>query len=87
MGDGRDPTVVARFLLDNLLLARCVHGRWCSSSMVVNDPVIMRYSGSAPDSGHRELGGPSSSQQRQVFDSAFSTHFASFFALLRLSRS
>ena len=45
------------------------HGRWCSSSMVVNVPVVMRYSGSAPDSGHRELGGPSSSEQRLVFDS------------------
>ena len=40
----------------------------CSSSMVVNVPVIMRYSGCAPDSGHRELGGRSSSQQRQVLD-------------------
>ena len=27
----------------------------------VNVPVIVRDSGSAPDSGHRELGGPSSS--------------------------
>ena len=31
-------------------------------------PVIMRDSGSAPDSVHRGIGGHSSSQQRQVFD-------------------
>ena len=31
-------------------------------------PVIMRGSGSAPDSVHRGYGGHSSSQQRQVFD-------------------
>ena len=38
----------------------------CSSSMCVNVPVTMRDCGSAPDSGHRELGGHSSSQQRQA---------------------
>ena len=40
----------------------------CSSSTVVYVPVIMRVGGSAPDSGHREFGGHSSSQQRQVLD-------------------
>ena len=40
----------------------------CSSSTVVNVPVIMRDSGNAPYSGHREFGGHSSSQQRQVLD-------------------
>ena len=39
-----------------------------SSSTVVNVPVLMRDSGSAPDSGHREFGGHSSSQQIQVLD-------------------
>ena len=34
----------------------------------VNVPVIMRDSGSAPDSVHRGYGGHSSSQQRQVLD-------------------
>ena len=73
MGDGRDPTVVARFLLDKLLLARCVQQMPSvdvirSSSTVVYVPVIMRDSGSAPDSGHREFGGHSSSQQRQMLD-------------------
>ena len=65
-----------------------------SSSTVVYVPVIMRVVGSAPDSGHREFGGHSNSQQRQVLDfqqwsyggdDGFLTHFASFFALLRLS--
>ena len=74
MGDGRDPTVAARFLLDQLLLARCVQRQMPtvdvlrSSSTVVYVSVIMRVGGSAPDSGHREFGGHSSSQQRQVLD-------------------
>ena len=76
MGDGRDPTVATRILLDKLLLARCVQQQLpmvvavqCSSSTVVNVPVIMRDSGNAPDSGHREIfGGHSSSQRRQVLD-------------------
>ena len=60
------PQLQLVFLLNRLLLARCVQQQVpmvddsCSSSMVVNVPVIMRDSGSAPDSGHRELGGPSS---------------------------
>ena len=37
----------------------------------VNVPVIMRDSGSAPDSVHRGHGGHSSSQQRQVDDGLF----------------
>ena len=41
----------------------------CRSSSTVKDvPVIMRDSGSAPDSVHRGYGGHSSSQQRQVLD-------------------
>ena len=42
--------------------------RSCSSSTVMNVPVIMRDSGCAPDSVHRGYGGNSSSQQRQVLD-------------------
>ena len=61
VGDSRDPTVAARFLLDKLLQR--------SSSTVVTVLVIMRDGGNAPDSGHREIGGHSSSQQRQVLDS------------------
>ena len=38
----------------------------CSSSTVENVPVIMRDSGNAPDSGHREFLGHSSLQQRQL---------------------
>ena len=74
VGDGRDPTVAARFLPDQLLLARCVQRQmpmvdvFRSSSTVVYVLVIMRVGGSAPDSGHREFGGHSSSQQRQVLD-------------------
>ena len=73
-----------------------VLGLWlrsCSSSTVMDVLVIMRDGGSAPDSVHRGYGGHSSSQQRQIFDLPvaammdFLTHFASFFALLRLSRS
>ena len=75
MGYGRDPTVLqARILLAMLLLARCVQQQVpiVDDSLqfidVVNVPVIMRDCGSAPDSGHRELGVHSSSQQRQVLD-------------------
>ena len=74
MGCGRDPTVAARILLVRLLLARCVQQQvpMVDDSLqfidVVNVPVIMRDCGSAPDSGHRELGVHSSSQQRQVLD-------------------
>ena len=73
-----------------------VLGLWlrsCSSSTVMDVPVILRDSGSAPDSVHRGYGGHSSSQQRQVFDLPVAAvkglfdAFASFFALLRLSRS
>ena len=67
--------------------------RSCSSSTVMDVPVIMRDSGCAPDSVHRGYGGQSSSQQRQVLNlpvaamMVFLTLFSSFFALLRLSRS
>ena len=44
------------------------YGGCRSSSTVMDVPVIMRYSGSAPDSVHRGYGGHSSSQQRQVLD-------------------
>ena len=44
------------------------HGRWSSQlSTVVNVPVIMRDSGDAPDSGHREFS-VDISPQRQVLD-------------------
>ena len=46
----------------------CLWLRSCSSSTVMDVPVIMRDSGSAPDSVHRGYGGHSSSQQRQVLD-------------------
>ena len=47
------------------------HGRWCSSSMVVNVPVIMQrrlHSGSASDSVHRQSRGHPVVQQRMVLD-------------------
>ena len=69
------------------------HGRR-SSSTVVNVPVIMRDSGNATDSGHREflVDIPARNRDRcSTFnsgsDDGFLTHFASFFALFRLSRS
>ena len=101
VGDGRDPTVAARFLLDRLLLARCVQRQMPSvdvlriSSTVVYVPVIMRDSGSAPDSGHREFVDiPARNRDRcstfisglMAAMSGFSAHFASFFALLRCPR-
>ena len=61
MGYGRDPTVAVRILLARLLLARFVQQQVpmvddsCRSSTVVNVPVIMRDSGNATDSGHREF--------------------------------
>ena len=98
MGDGRDPTVVARFLLDKLLLARCVQQMPSvdvirSSSTVVYVPVIMRDSGSAPDTQviANLVDIPARNRDRcSTFkqwsyggDDGFSKHFASFFALLR----
>ena len=65
------------------------HGRR-SSSTVANVLVIMRDSGNAPDSGHREFGGHSRdrcSTFNSGNDDGFLTDFASFFALFRLSRS
>ena len=44
------------------------YGGCRSSSTVMDVPVTMRDSGSAPDSVHRGYGGHSSSQQRQVLD-------------------
>ena len=47
------------------------HGRWRSSSTVVNVPVIMQrrlYSGSASDSLHRQSRGLPVVQQRMVLD-------------------
>ena len=84
---------------------RCRGGRCRLAQFidVVDVPVIMRGSGSAPDSVHRGYGGHSSSQQRQVLGSHlggyggdervvgvgefFSAVLTLFFALLRLSRS
>ena len=77
VGDSRDPTVAARFFLDQVVDMpvvcndRC-HGGRCSGAVHRQDmdvPVIMRGSGSAPDSVHRGIGGHSSSQQRLVLDS------------------
>ena len=93
MGDGRDPTVAARFLLDKLLLDRCLQQQcpWSmtrrSSSTVVDVPVIMRDSGSAPDSVHRGYGGHSSSQQRQVLDLAVAAMMGLFDAFCVIFRA
>ena len=72
MGYGRDPTVAARILLARLLLARCVQQQvpMVDDSLqfidVVNVPVIMCDCGSAPDSGHRGLGGRSGSSDMGI---------------------
>ena len=67
---------------------------WRSSSTVMDVPVIMRDSGSDPDSVHRGIGGHSSSQQRQstrlsavaVYGGGegFLSVFSAFFAFLRV---
>ena len=69
------------------------HGRRCSSSMVVNVLVIMRDSGSAQFQVIANLVDlPARNRDKHSTlssgsEDGFSTHFASFFALLRLSRS
>ena len=100
MGDGRDPTVAARFLLDKLLLARCVQRQMhlvdvlCSSSTVVYVPLIMRDTEVPQIQVIANLVDiPARNRDRcSTFNSGlmaamtgFSTHFASFFALLRYS--
>ena len=56
VGDSRDPTVAARFSWTGCSSPVVCNNRclWSSQlSTVVNVPVTMRDSGSAPDSGHR----------------------------------
>ena len=61
VGDGRDPQLQLVFSWTSCCSPVVCNNKcpWsmtqCSSLMVVNVPLIMRDSGSAPDSGHREL--------------------------------
>ena len=74
VGSGRDPTVAVRILLARLLLARFVQQQvpMVDDSLQIIDscerPLIMRDSGNASDSGHREFLDIPALQQRQVLD-------------------